>query len=121
MSPGKSQVAIGFLRNTGTDPLGKGFNCSLREVRRFEICEICWRLLNENKNVVGSNCFSKGVRKVLYKIRCCRKNNNKKQNKKRCQDTPDGIFGPPMSKSVHALKTKSNDYKNKSNTCIQVH
>ena len=54
MSPGKSQVAIGFLRNTGTDPLGKGFNCSLREVRRFEICEICWRLINENKNVVAS-------------------------------------------------------------------
>ena len=69
MSPGKSQVAIGFLRNTGTYPLRKGFNCSFMEVRKYEICDIRWRLINENKNVVGSNCFSKVVRTVLNEIR----------------------------------------------------
>ena len=44
LSPGKSQVAICFLRNSGTDPpweaIGPlGSNCSSREVRTT-LCEL---------------------------------------------------------------------------------
>ena len=43
--PGKSQVAIGFLRNTSMDPpreaIGpKGSNCLLTEVL-MALCEVC--------------------------------------------------------------------------------
>ena len=44
-TPGKSQMFIGFLRNTGTDPprqaIGhQGSNCFSREDRKT-LCEIC--------------------------------------------------------------------------------
>ena len=47
-SPGKSQVAICFFRNTGTDPSRETIgpfwsNCFSREVRTA-LCEICWWL-----------------------------------------------------------------------------
>ena len=52
-SPGKSQVAIGFLRNSGTDPQKEtigplGFNCFSKEVRTA-LCEKCIFLTKENK------------------------------------------------------------------------
>ena len=47
-TPGKSQVAIDFLRNTGKEPPRKaigplGSNCFSRKVRSA-LCEICWWL-----------------------------------------------------------------------------
>ena len=41
-TPGKSQVVVGFLRNTDTNPHREaiGSNCFSREVR-MALCEIC--------------------------------------------------------------------------------
>ena len=45
--PGKSQVAIGFLRNTGMDLPQEGPICFLREVHMAS-CEIAVKYVDEN-------------------------------------------------------------------------
>ena len=60
MSSGKSQVAIGFLRNTGMDPLKKGLNFSSKEVRMKSVkYTVRWWLKQTRKKTLLGPIFSR--------------------------------------------------------------